>query len=62
MPSISCSSHDHNPTAYVLLLVPYSVTRLLMLAGYTVAFPAIIFAFGCWYTLGLWGSNLMAQR
>ncbi|KAJ3758529.1 hypothetical protein EV360DRAFT_25361, partial [Lentinula raphanica] len=33
--------------AYIVLLVPYSVTRLLVLRGYVVPFQAMVFAFVC---------------
>jgi len=41
------------PIAYVTLLVPYSVTRLLNLSGFAVPFPASVFAYTCWFTLGI---------
>lgn len=39
-------------TAYVVLLVPYSVVRLLGISGFGVPFEAIVFACVCWYMLG----------
>lgn len=39
--------------AYVALLVPYSVTRLLALSGMEVPFEVMIFAFTCWFMLGV---------
>ena len=35
--------------------MPYSITRLLIIAGYRVSSAAVMFAFACWYLLGpLW--------
>ncbi|KAF8150756.1 hypothetical protein B0H34DRAFT_824442 [Crassisporium funariophilum] len=39
--------------AYVALLVPYSVMRLLDISGFTVPFQAMVFAFVCWFSLGV---------
>ncbi|KAJ7583629.1 hypothetical protein C8J56DRAFT_954567 [Mycena floridula] len=41
------------PAAYILLLVPYSVTRLFALSGFVVPFQAVVFAFICWFLLGV---------
>jgi hypothetical protein len=40
------------PVAYIALLVPYSVTRLLSISGFNVSFPGLIFACVCWFLLG----------
>jgi hypothetical protein len=40
-------------SAYILFLVPYSVTRLLSIGGYTIPFQAVVFAFVCWFALGV---------
>jgi hypothetical protein len=37
---------------YILLLVPYSVTRLLQISGWSVPFGAMVFAYTCWFMLG----------
>ncbi|KAF9064159.1 hypothetical protein BDP27DRAFT_1426103 [Rhodocollybia butyracea] len=39
------------PAAYILLLVPYSVTRLLTLRGFVVPYQSVVFAFVCWFAL-----------
>jgi len=41
------------PVAYIALLVPYSVTRLLVISGFTVAFGFMILAYTCWSVLGV---------
>ncbi|KAF8656842.1 hypothetical protein AX16_002390 [Volvariella volvacea WC 439] len=41
------------PVAYVVLLVPYSALRILIISGYAVPFEAIVFAYTCWYLLGV---------
>ncbi|KAF5381971.1 hypothetical protein D9615_004299 [Tricholomella constricta] len=41
------------PIAYIALLVPYSVMRLLVISGFTVSFESMIFAFTCWFMLGV---------
>jgi len=41
------------PVVYIALLVPYSVTRLLAISGFTVAFESMIFAYTCWFMLGV---------
>ncbi|PPQ98759.1 hypothetical protein CVT24_003456 [Panaeolus cyanescens] len=41
------------PIAYIALLVPYSITRLLMISGFNVHFIFVVFAFVCWYFLGV---------
>ncbi|KAF9036172.1 hypothetical protein BJ165DRAFT_619287 [Panaeolus papilionaceus] len=41
------------PIAYIALLVPYSITRLLMISGFDVHFGFVVFAFTCWYSLGV---------
>lgn len=38
--------------AYVALLVPYSVLRLLEISGFFVPFQALVFAAVCWFMLG----------
>ncbi|KAF9466546.1 hypothetical protein BDZ94DRAFT_1306142 [Collybia nuda] len=40
------------PIAYIALLLPYSIVRLLAISGFTVAFESLIFASVCWYLLG----------
>ncbi|KIY66534.1 hypothetical protein CYLTODRAFT_455276 [Cylindrobasidium torrendii FP15055 ss-10] len=47
------------PIAYITLLVPYSVTKLLILAGFRVSLGALIFAYICWYILGVVNVLLM---
>ncbi|KAJ3970390.1 hypothetical protein EV361DRAFT_916080 [Lentinula raphanica] len=47
------------PAAYIVLLVPYSVTRLLVLRGYVVPFQAMVFAFVCWFALGVVNALLL---
>ncbi|KAJ3876065.1 hypothetical protein F5051DRAFT_454109 [Lentinula edodes] len=41
------------PAAYILLLVPYSVTRLLSIRGFVIPFQVTVFAFVCWFALGI---------
>ncbi|TEB34753.1 hypothetical protein FA13DRAFT_1625711 [Coprinellus micaceus] len=41
------------PVAYVALLVPYSVLRLLEISGFFVPFQALVFAAVCWFMLGV---------
>ncbi|TFK27154.1 hypothetical protein FA15DRAFT_666648 [Coprinopsis marcescibilis] len=41
------------PVAYVALLVPYSVTRLLVISGFSVPFEAMVLACTCWFMLGV---------
>lgn len=41
------------PVGYIILLVPYSITRLLSISGFTVAFQSMIFAYTCWFMLGI---------
>lgn len=41
------------PVAYIALLVPYSVVRLLSISGFPVAFGVLIFAYVCWFMLGI---------
>lgn len=41
------------PAAYIFFLVPYSVTRLLMLAGIDVPFQVVVLAFVFWFSLGV---------
>jgi hypothetical protein len=41
------------PVAYVALLLPYSITRLLILSGFDVPTGISMFAFACWYMLGV---------
>ena len=36
-----------------MLLVPYSIVRLLDISGFAVSFEAIVFAYVCWFTLGM---------
>jgi len=40
------------PVAYIVLLIPYAVTRILTLSGFFVPFDAIAFAFTSWFMLG----------
>jgi hypothetical protein len=41
------------PAAYILFLVPYSVTRLVSLGTFTVPFQVVVFAYVCWFALGV---------
>ncbi|KAF8072018.1 hypothetical protein FPV67DRAFT_913986 [Lyophyllum atratum] len=41
------------PIAYIALLIPYSVMRLLVISGFSVAFESMIFAYTCWFLLGI---------
>ncbi|TFK72979.1 hypothetical protein BDN72DRAFT_894414 [Pluteus cervinus] len=41
------------PIAYIALLIPYSVTRMLIISGFTIPFEAKVFASTCWYLLGI---------
>jgi len=41
------------PVAYIALLVPYAVMRLLVISGFVVPFEAMVFAFVCWYSLSV---------
>ncbi|KAF8207160.1 hypothetical protein K438DRAFT_1714041 [Mycena galopus ATCC 62051] len=41
------------PIAYILLLVPYSVTRLISLSGNECPFPLLVAAYVCWFMLGV---------
>jgi len=41
------------PAAYIALLVPYSVTRLFAVSGFQIPFQAVVFAFTCWFLLGV---------
>ncbi|KXN91683.1 hypothetical protein AN958_12535 [Leucoagaricus sp. SymC.cos] len=41
------------PIAYFALLVPYSVMRLLDLSGFQIAWEAMVFAYVCWFLLGV---------
>jgi hypothetical protein len=41
------------PIAYVVLLVPYSVTQLFSISGFRVPFEAVIFALVCWFLIGI---------
>lgn len=41
------------PIAYVALLVPYSVMKLLSISGFVVPFQALVFAASCWFALGV---------
>jgi len=41
------------PIAYVLFLVPYSVTRLIDLSGRVCPFPLLVAAYVCWFMLGV---------
>ena len=36
-----------------MLLVPYSFVRLLDISGFVVSFSAIVFAYMCWFSLGM---------
>ncbi|ESK86602.1 hypothetical protein Moror_9746 [Moniliophthora roreri MCA 2997] len=47
------------PAAYILFLIPYSVVRLLGLAGMEVPFEVAVFAFVCWFTLGVANALLL---
>jgi hypothetical protein len=39
------------PVAYVTCLIPYAVTRLFMISGFTVPFEAAVFAYVCYFSL-----------
>ncbi|KAF9046848.1 hypothetical protein BDZ89DRAFT_1127304 [Hymenopellis radicata] len=41
------------PVAYIVFLIPYSITKLLILSGFKVQFGALIFAYVCWFLLGV---------
>ncbi|KAJ6631037.1 hypothetical protein B0H10DRAFT_1866480 [Mycena sp. CBHHK59/15] len=41
------------PIAYILFLVPYSVTRLIDLSGRICPFPLLVAAYVCWFMLGV---------
>lgn len=41
-----------NRVAYVVLLLPYSVTRLMDISGFKVSFGANVFAYTCTLVLG----------
>ncbi|KAJ7723475.1 hypothetical protein B0H14DRAFT_2203184, partial [Mycena olivaceomarginata] len=41
------------PIAYILFLVPYSVTRLIDLSGRVCPFPLLVTAYVCWFMLGV---------
>lgn len=47
------------PAAYILFLVPYSITRLLGIAGTIIPFQVVVFAFVCWFTLGVVNALLL---
>ncbi|KAL0954663.1 hypothetical protein HGRIS_003614 [Hohenbuehelia grisea] len=40
------------PIAYIVLLMPYAVVRMLALSGFIVPFEAVVFAYVCWFVLG----------
>ncbi|KAJ6468425.1 hypothetical protein C8R45DRAFT_876148 [Mycena sanguinolenta] len=46
------------PIAYILFLVPYSVTRLMELSGRQVPFPLLVTAYVFWFMLGV--ANVLA--
>jgi hypothetical protein len=39
--------------AYIVLLVPYSFVRLMQISGFVVSLEAIVFAYVCWFSLGM---------
>jgi len=41
------------PIAYIVLLVPYSFVRLMDISGFAVSSAAIVFAYMCWFSLGV---------
>jgi hypothetical protein len=41
------------PIAYIVLLLPYSITRLLGISGFDIPTGLTMFAFSCWYMLGI---------
>ncbi|KAG6832812.1 hypothetical protein H0H92_009431 [Tricholoma furcatifolium] len=47
------------PFAYNALLVPYSITVLLSLSGFTISFGSTIFAYVCWFMLGIVNVGLL---
>ena len=42
-----------------MLLVPYSIVHLLDISGFLVSFEAIVFAYICWFSLGMTISFLL---
>ncbi|KAE9408361.1 hypothetical protein BT96DRAFT_697144 [Gymnopus androsaceus JB14] len=47
------------PAAYILLLVPYAVTRSVGIGGTVIPFQVVVFAFVCWFTLGVVNALLL---
>lgn len=47
------------PAAYILLLLPYSITRLAMIGGFYVPFEVMVLAFVCWFALGVVNAGLL---
>ncbi|KAJ6570179.1 hypothetical protein DFH09DRAFT_423681 [Mycena vulgaris] len=41
------------PIAYILFLVPYSVTRLIDLSGRVCPYPLLVAGYVCWFMLGM---------
>ncbi|KAF5359541.1 hypothetical protein D9756_003319 [Leucocoprinus leucothites] len=41
------------PITYITLLIPYSVMRLLVISGFSIAWEALVFASVCWFLLGV---------
>ncbi|KAF9453453.1 hypothetical protein P691DRAFT_800720 [Macrolepiota fuliginosa MF-IS2] len=41
------------PIVYIALLVPYSIMRLLVISGFSIVWEAIVFAYVCWFLLGV---------
>jgi len=41
------------PVAYIALLLPYSILRMLAISGFTVPYDANVFAYTCWFVLGI---------
>ncbi|KAK0469916.1 uncharacterized protein EV420DRAFT_1257051, partial [Desarmillaria tabescens] len=49
----------HHFSSYCVVLIPYSVTKLLILSGFSVPFQALIFAYVCWFLLGVINVGLL---
>ncbi|KAF5367164.1 hypothetical protein D9758_004004 [Tetrapyrgos nigripes] len=47
------------PAAYTILLLPYSITRLAVIGGFSVPFEVMVLAFVCWFALGVVNAGLL---
>ncbi|KAK7454478.1 hypothetical protein VKT23_011234 [Stygiomarasmius scandens] len=47
------------PAAYITLLLPYSITRLAVIGGFSVPFQVMVLAFVCWFALGVVNAGLL---